>query len=406
MFAWQALQSNRLRTMLSLLGITIGIFAIISVFTVVDALEEKIQGSIEQLGDNVIYIQKWPWSFGDEYPWWKYYQRPLPGYSEMEALKNKTSNVAQHYAMMAYLSGVTLKFKSNSIDNADMTLVSHSWNNLEAFDLQSGRYFSEAESVTGRAVALIGSDVADNLFPNEDPIGKKFTAYNRKLIVIGVFSKEGSSMLGNSKDNAVVVPVNFARRFIDIRTDQLGPMIAVRAKDGVSNDQLKEEIRGALRSIRRQNPKQDDSFALNEASLLHQGVGAMFSFVTMAGWIIGGFSILVGTFGIANIMFVSVKERTPIIGIQKSLGAKNYFILSQFLFESIFLSLIGGLLGLLAVFIISLIASAALDFEMILSGSNILLGLTVSAITGIISGIVPALTASRLDPVEAIRSSY
>lgn len=401
--ALNALVINKLRTFLSLLGITIGIFAIISVFTAVDGLESNVRGSIESLGSNVIYIQKWPWEFGGDYPWWKYWQRPLPGYKEMEQLR-KRSSLAQEMSFMASTGNQTIKHGSFSVENCDIILVSHTYADITSFNISQGRYFTETESESGYPVAIIGSEVKNILFPNEIAEDKFIKVRGRKLRVIGVFSKEGESIVGDSHDNMVVVPVNYARKILDIRSDQLNPMIMVKAKVGVSNKALMEELRGNMRSLRRLRPLEADDFALNETKLLSTQVASMFDAISIAGWIIGGFSILVGGFGIANIMFVSVKERTGIIGIQKSLGAKKYFILLQFLTESVFLCLIGGLLGIFLVFLVTLAASRG-GFDMPLTWANAMLGISVSAIIGIISGFVPAYTASRLDPVEAIRAN-
>ena len=401
--ALNALVINKLRTFLSLLGITIGIFAIISVFTAVDGLESNVKGSIESLGSNVVYVQKWPWEFGGDYPWWKYWQRPLPGYKEMEQLR-KRSSLAEEMAFMASTGNQTIKHGSFSVENCDIILVSHTYAYINSFNISQGRYFTETESESGYPVAIIGSDVKNILFPNEVAEDKFIKVRGRKLHVIGVFAREGESIIGDTHDNTVVVPVNYARKILDIRSDQMNPMIMVKAKAGISNKALMEELRGNMRSIRRLRPIEVDDFALNETKLLSTQVTSMFDFISMVGWIIGGFSILVGGFGIANIMFVSVKERTGIIGIQKSLGAKSYFILLQFLTESIFHCLIGGLLGIFLVFLITLAASSG-GFDMPLTWENALLGISVSGIIGIISGFVPAYTASRLDPVEAIRSN-
>lgn len=402
--ALNALVVNKLRTFLSLLGITIGIFAIISVFTAVDGLENNVKGSIESLGNNVIYVEKWPWTFGSDYPWWKYWQRPVAGYKEMAQLEQR-STLAQGFAFMAFIGSQTIKYKSNSVENCDINLVSHTYADINSFNLLDGRYFTEAESESGYPVAIIGYDVDKNLFPFETSLNKSISLRGRKLQVIGVFAREGESVIGDSHDNTVVVPVNFARKILDIRSDRLNPLIMVKAKEGISNQELMDELRGNMRSIRRLRPIEEDNFALNETKLLSTQIQGLFGVLSVAGWIIGGFSILVGGFGIANIMFVSVKERTGIIGIQKSLGAKNYFILLQFLTEAIVLCLIGGALGLLLVFIASLAASHGVDFSMPLTFKNIVLGLSVSAIIGIVSGFVPAFTASRLDPVEAIRAN-
>jgi putative ABC transport system permease protein len=255
-------------------------------------------------------------------------------------------------------------------------------------------------------VAVIGQTLRDGLFsPGENPVGKEIKIFGRKFLVIGVVKKEGESMLGDSKDDQVMIPLNFIRNIIDVTKEQNQPRIAVRAKEGVSNLQMKDELTGILRSERRLSPGVEDNFALNETSVLSKGFDSLFDVIGTVGWIIGGFSILVGGFGIANIMFVSVKERTNLIGIQKSLGAKNYFVLLQFLSEAVFLSLTGGGLGLLFIWLITLTADDSFGMEITLSLSNVVLGFTISFLIGIISGFIPAYGASQLDPVEAIRSN-
>lgn len=401
--AWYALVVNKLRTFLSLLGVTIGIFAIITVFTAVDSMESSVKGSVEKLGNNVIYVQKWPWAFGGDYPWWKYWQRPSPSIDELDQLKDITS-LADQMCFMAFLGGQTIKWEGNNVEGVDINLVSHDFNRISGFDLYEGRYFTESESYSGYPVAIIGYEVASNLFPGRSALDKTIAVKGRKTKVVGVFAKEGTSIIGNSKDNSIVLPVNYGRKFIDIKSERSGPMIMVQAKPHVSNQELMDELRGNMRSIRRLRPIEDDNFALNETKLLSAQVGQLFGMLSIVGGIIGGFSILVGGFGIANIMFVSVRERTPIIGIQKSLGAKNYFILVQFLTESIILCLIGGMIGLILVYIATIIAGYN-DFDFSLTMGNAILGLSISALIGIVSGLFPAAAAARLDPVEAIRSN-
>ena len=402
LFAISALTVNKLRTFLSLLGITIGIFAIITVFTVVDSLEQNLRKSVQSLGDDVVFVQKWPWAFNGNYPWWKYMNRPLPDYKELDDIV-KNCNGAQAAAFLINTQ-ITIKHKSSSIENVTIVCASHQYDQVKNFEIADGRYFTEIESSSGRPVAIIGSVLAEALFPHQSPLGQTIKINGARAIVIGVFKKEGESILGGSPDTQVLVPVNYARSLIDIRDESLDSQIMVKAKPGITNDELIAELTGLMRSIHKLKPLAEDDFALNQTSLISQQFDSMFGIVGMAGWIIGGFSILVGGFGIANIMFVSVKERTNIIGIQKSLGAKNYFILSQFLFESVFLSLIGGLVGLLIVFIITLVAGDSFGMEVKLSRSNIILGFTISVLIGVVSGFVPAYSASQLDPVEAIRA--
>ncbi|HNB12010.1 MAG TPA: ABC transporter permease [Bacteroidia bacterium] len=394
-----------LRTILSLLGISIGIFAIISVFTVVDAMEKNVRTSVESLGDKTIYVQKWPWAFGGDYPWWKYWQRPLPSVKEMHQLAARSQSI-EVFTFEAYLSGKTIKYLNNSAENVTVALVSHDFDKVKSFELSAGRYLTEIESNSGRAVGIIGSNVANGLFGNASTaLGKVIEVMGRKVEVIGVFKEEGKSLLETEMDNTVVLPLNFGRNFVNIRSDRIDPFIKAKVKEGVPIQFANDELKSIMRSIRRLRPVEDDNFALNQSSLLSNNITNIFSSLNMAGAIIGGFSILVGGFGIANIMFVSVKERTSQIGIQKSLGAKNYFILMQFLFEAIVLCLIGGLIGLSIIYFLAMFVSHAFDYPLSLTGHNIMLGLFISALIGLVSGFIPAYSASQLDPVEAIRAN-
>ncbi len=406
LFAFEALRVNKLRTFLSLLGITIGIFAIISVFTVTDALEKKIRSDVESLGDNVIYVQKWPWvpEGGDEYPWWKYMNRPLPGYKEMAELQKK-SDREEAVAFVASISDQTIKYLSNAVENTEILCVSHQYDQIKSFEVEEGRYFSEHESVSGPPIAMIGYDIAGALFKGQSALGKEISVRGAKFTIIGVLQKEGSSLVGNSSDSQVIIPLNYARNLVNLRSESMEPYFMVKAKPTVSLPELRDDLRGAMRSIRKLKPKEDDDFALNETSLLTNGMKEVFSTLGIAAWIIGGFSIMVGGFGIANIMFVSVKERTSIIGIQKSLGSKNYFILLQFLVESVVLCIIGGIVGLLLVFLLAQAISMFMDFTFILTLNNIIMGIVISATVGILSGYIPAHQASRMNPVDAIRAN-
>jgi putative ABC transport system permease protein len=403
LFATTALRENKLRTILSLLGITIGIFSIISVFTVFDSMENEIRSSIESLGNDVLFIQKWPWSFGSDYAWWKYMNRPLPKIDEIDFIKRK-SNGAESVAFMASTSR-TVEHLNNSIEGIGILGVSQDYDKCMTVDISDGRYFSDMESSGGKNVVIIGSFIAENLYANTDPIGKEVKIFGRKLTIIGVLKKKGDNMFGDNSDKEAMLPINFMRNLVDIRSESADPLIIVRAKKGVTNEELKDELTGIIRSEHRLKPLAEDDFAINETSLLTQGFESLFAVIALVGWVIGGFSILVGGFGIANIMFVSVKERTSIIGIQKSLGAKRYFILFEFLFEAVILSLIGGIVGLLIVFAGTQIVSIFFDMHFKLGMGNIMLGIITSGIIGIIAGFVPAWTAARLNPVDAIRAN-
>ncbi|MCK6638986.1 MAG: ABC transporter permease [Bacteroidia bacterium] len=401
-FALNALRVNRLRTLLSLLGITIGIFAIIAVFTAVDSMERKVRASLESLGENVIFVQKWPWTFGPDYPWWKYMNRPLPRIRETKEIEERSESVDA--AVFNGYIRKTIFYNSSFVENAQILSTTKGYEKVKDFDVQFGRFFIDEEVETGKPVCIIGSGIGAALFNGEDPTGRELRLYGQRVTIIGQFAREGESMFGNSLDNMVVLPADFTQKYVDLETDQVTPMIMVKGKNGITAEKLTDELEGLMRSVRRLKPGADDNFSLNEVSLLTSQTESIFRVFGTAGWIIGAFSILVGGFGIANIMFVSVKERTNQIGIQKALGARNWFILVQFLVESVVLCIIGGIIGLIMVYIGTTIASSMLDFEFVLTSSNIILGLTISAMIGIISGFIPSYSASQLDPVEAIRS--
>lgn len=401
-FAADALRQNKTRTTLSLLGITIGIFTIIFVFSAVDTLRSKLQESVDKLGSKTVFVQKWPWGGFGDYPWWKYVNRPEPSLRDYDLLKNRLE-YAQGVSYEISANSRTVKYRSSSVEGVGIRAASQDFNKTWNLDFQDGRYFTENEGRAGSPVVLVGADVAEGLFDGNDPIGKSITVMGRKLTVVGVFKKEGEDMMGMSQDKNIVMNLNFAKGIMDVESERYDPTITVRGLEHIDLDEIESEIRGAMRSIRRIKPGAEEDFALNKSTIASNQLDQMFGAVDIAGWIIGGFSILVGGFGIANIMFVSVKERTNIIGIQKSLGAKNYFILLQFLFEAVALCLMGGALGLLFVYLLTLGITAA-GFEMILFFKNVVLGVGISVAIGTISGFWPAFSASRLDPVEAIRS--
>ncbi len=403
-FAFQALKENPLRTLLSLLGVTVGIFAIIAVLTIVDTLDNSIRKSLSFLGNNVIYVQKFPFAFNEpNYPWWKYLKRPQPTYDEYKFL-HENLTWASGVSVFDVKGRQVIKYENNSIGDVAIMGASHDHNKVSDIDINIGRYFSYQESDKGRNVAIIGANIAESLFPNADPIGKQIKIKGLKFNVIGIMKKQGDNLLPTpSNDNLCIVPyMSFAKLFSS-SSRGINPVISVRGfQDDTDLQEVLNEMRGLLRAKRGLKPKQEDDFALNRTEAIAVFINGVIKVLKIAGWIIGSFSMLVGGFGIANIMFVSVKERTNLIGIQKSLGAKNYFILFQFLFEAMFLSFFGGILGLVLVSGLSLLSTDT--FVITLSVSNIALGLIVASIIGVLSGIIPAISASRLDPVIAIRS--
>ena len=403
-FAYNSLVVNKLRTFLSLLGITIGIFCIISVFTIIDSLERTIRDSMSKLGSNVIYIQKWPWTpppGESEYPWWKYLNRPVPKLSETQEVLRR-SGLTQ-YAVYNYGFSRTIQSGGNKAENVSLIGSSHGLIETWSLKISNGRPLTEEEFNSGSNFAMLGAGIADQLFPNSSPVGKQIKIQGFTIFVVGVFEKMGDDIFGTSMDKRVLIPVKFASRMVDPRID-MGQSIIVKGKTDIPASRLTEELEGIMRSIRRIKPAAENDFALNEVSLLSGQLDSVFKVFNIAGWIIGGFAILVGGFGIANIMFVSVKERTKIIGLQKALGAKSRFILLEFLFEASVLSLIGGAIGLMIIYILTFIVSKTFDFNLILTVGNVVTGLMISVVIGLIAGLVPARTAAHLDPVTAMNA--
>lgn len=403
-----AVTVNRLRAILSLLGITIGIFSIIAVFTIVDSLEANIRESVNTLGSDVLYVEKWPWTppeGSNEYPWWKYMNRPLATYEEYKFLQDRCKG-ASHVSFLAAV-GRRIEYGNNSTDGSGIAGVGDGFKEIRAFELTRGRYFSPLEARSGRNVTVIGHDIAQGLFQGEDPIGKYVQIFGRRIMVIGVAEKEGTGTFeGQILDDVALLPLEYFKSLVDIRREYAQPQIWVQAKPRVGVEELTYEVTQLMRSYRRLSPSEEDNFAINQTSMINNQLDQFFAVLKIAGLFIGIFSIIVGGFGIANIMFVSVKERTHIIGIQKALGAKRYFILTQFLFESIMLSLAGGVIGLLIVFLGAGLISLSGDFKVYMTMDNVLLGLGISSAIGLISGIFPAWQGARMDPVVAINTTF
>ena len=406
-FSFNALIANPVRTVLSLLGVTIGIFTIIAVLSTVDSLEKSIKDNLSFLGTDNLRVEKWPWDFNNpSYEWWKFFRRPEPTYREYEFLKDNLVN-AEAVEILTSREGVNVKYSNNSsrIDNLNGVVFENQF--FGDWEFIAGRFFTENETLTGSNAAIIGYKIMEDLFKTPDfAIGKQLKIKGKSYTIIGVTKEQGESFgAGDSFDRQMFIPFNSFKKIFKV--GRKGSNAVLRVKGNGDEDpglvNLEYELRGLIRAKRGIKPIEDDSFAINRPEYLASFVSTIFATISIAGWVIGSFSILVGGFGIANIMFVSVKERVPIIGLQKSLGAKKYFILMQFLFESSFLSIFGGLFGIFFVFLLTLPDLGT--FDLIISLENVILGVTISSVIGILAGLLPALFASNLDPVEAIRSN-
>lgn len=373
----------------------------------------NIQSSLASFGNDILYVQKWPWIWadGNNYPWWKYVNRPASNRRELEQLKEKLKG-AEAVSMMYFAGNANVIAGDNMAERASLMGASYEYNRIKEMDFTQGRYFTPAEANNAQPVALIGATIAETLFPQRSQIeGQQIKIRGVKMTVIGVLKKEGSDLFGFSLDNNVIVPFSFISMFVSTNDGGNDPLLAITPKKNVPMDELRYEVRGAMRSIRRLSPAQDDNFAVNQVSVFTEGIASIFSIINIAGLFIGGFSIFVGAFGIANIMFVAVKERTYIIGIKKAIGAKKVYILLEFLLEAVVLCLFGGVMGLLIVigvfqvlqYVVSHLFQS--DFHFYITAFNVTLGISISVLVGILAGFIPAWFAANMKPVDAIRST-
>jgi putative ABC transport system permease protein len=394
--AFAAIRANKMRSVLTTLGIVIGIVSVTLMGTAIEGLNRAFNKSIAALGSDVLYVQKWSWGdHGDD--WWIIKNRrnvrikqakDLEKYSEFASAVNPATGAIRN-----------VKYGQKLIENVVVIGTGAYWLETSGATVSFGRFFTRIEADGGRPVCNIGSEVAANLFPNENPIGKIIKIGGYAYQVLGVFDKQGSFLGLQSLDNRVYIPINrFFQEFMSTRSDL---QIMVKAKSVDELENTKEEVRGILRKSRGLKPKEPDDFAINQQEMLIQTFNTIGGVIAAVGLFITGMSLFVGGIGIMNIMFVSVTERTREIGIRKAIGAPRRTILLQFLMESAALCLIGGIIGIIIAFPISLIIDTFLPTAMPLS--VVFIALLVSIIVGVVSGFLPAYRASRLDPVDALR---
>lgn len=404
--ALQELRVNKLRTFLSLLGITIGIFCIVAVSTVLDSLEKNIRTNVATLGNDVIYISKWPWTDeGGEYKWWEYWRRPVLKSRDLKAIQQQGQTV--RYATLCFTeNSITAKRDQYELGGITGYAVTEHFEKMQNFEVTEGRYLNASELNGGNNVAVLGSEVAEELFPgSSNPSGKQVTILGRKFLVAGILKKMGDNVAGFNFDRGIIFPYFAAASLRDVTSPDANITTMVKARAGMNGDEVSYETEGILRALHRIQPGGKNDFSINKLSQITERLDKMFATIDVVGWVIAFFSLLVGGFGIANIMFVSVKERTKIIGLKKAIGARRPAILTEFLIEAVTLCIIGGLAGILIVLILSFILTYAMDFPVTLSFSNFMTGLSVSTFVGVLAGYIPARAASRLDPVVAIRST-
>jgi len=401
---WQEFRSHKVRTLLSLSGVAFGIFCIIGVLTMVESLQKAVQNDIKALGSNTVYIDKWEYAGGGpDYPWWKFVKRPAPKQEEMVLLRLKTSS-AKNIAMTIQ-DNSNVEIEDNIVTNINYYGVTEDFSNIQLIEIEQGRYLQQSDFDRGNNSIVMGREVAENLFGKaEKAVGQVISIKSgKKAVVVGLIKKQGKSLLGGFEyDKSIIMSYNYMKTFD--REEFSQPVIMVQAKETVPMDQMKDELLGAMRSIRKLKPTEENDFSLNDIDSFREFMDNIFGYINKGGWAIAMLSLVVGMFGVANIMFVTVRERTSQIGLKKAIGAKKRMILTEFLLESAFLCIMGGFLGLIGVFLLTLVAGAAAGFPITISSSILILAISICVTVGVLAGIIPASIAARMDPVVAIRS--
>lgn len=409
-FAFSQLQGDKFRTFLSLFGVSIGIFSIVAIFTAIDALQENVRRGFDTVGSDIVQVSRWPMMGEDEegnaditqeFKWWEYMRRPNTSYEDYRFL-SANSTLGENISFSIF-SNQTARYGRRSVANASVGCITRNFNSIMKFEVAKGRYFTPDEDSKGTAVAVIGHEMAASLFEDEEPVGKRLKVGTTTATVIGVIEKQGESMVSmGDLDYSIFVPLNFGRYMVNPRWADNS--IYARPKAGVAQQELVDELRMLMRAHRRLAPGQKNNFSISTMGFIMESVQQVFSMINAVGWVIAGFSLLIGGFGIANIMFVSVKERTNIIGIQKALGAKKYVIMLQFLVEAAALAVAGGIIGILLVLLGVLLIPETESFTLTLSAANILYGVMIASVIGLLAGLIPAWSAASLNPVDAINS--
>jgi putative ABC transport system permease protein len=400
--AFAQIRANKLRSVLTALGVIIGIVAVTLMGTAINGIDRGFQNSLAMLGDDILYVQKWPW--GGVEDWWNYQNRPpirIEVSDQLNRVIESTPNSALEVSVPVIWRRASIKFGPNRVAGVSIAGTNSDYNRTSTFEFADGRLFNETESTSARLVCVLGADVAEALFQGNPALDEKVLINNQPFTVIGVLAKQGSFLGLFSFDNQALIPINAFRRFFGQRG---GVELRVKMTDKLHLSEAKDELTGAMRRVRAQLPGERDNFSINEQQAFKAQLDPIKNVIALVGLFITGLSLFVGAIGIMNITFVSVKERTKEIGTRKALGARRRTILLQFLIEAVSICLVGGLVGLVITFgLCQAIRVAWPAFPLVLSVTLVFVSMGVSVVTGVVSGFAPAWGASRLDPVVALR---
>lgn len=401
--AFAQIRANKMRSVLTALGVIIGIVAVTLMGTAIKGIDRGFENSLAMLGDDVLYVQKWPWRGVED--WWNYQNRP-PIRPEMAEQLNRviegTPNSLLEVAVPVAGRGATVQAGANLVNGVTIIGTTDLYSRMLSADFSAGRLFNSTESAAGRLVCVLGFDVAEALFPGRTALDQTVRIKGQPFTVVGVIAKQGAFLGLFSFDSQAIIPLNAYRKYFGFNANSSQLRVKVRDKNRLI--EAVEELTGAMRRVRGQLPGERDNFSVNQQQAFKEQLDPIKKGIAMAGLFITGLSLFVGAIGIMNITFVSVKERTKEIGTRKALGARRRTILLQFLIEAVSICLIGGVAGLILTFGLAVgIKSVMPSLPIVFSFGLVVISMAVSVATGIISGFAPAWGASRLDPVVALR---
>jgi putative ABC transport system permease protein len=397
------IRANKMRSALTALGVIIGIVAVTLMGTAIRGINIGFDKSLEMLGGDVLYVDKWPWLGAED--WWNYVDRPYIRPEDVINLNrviDASDNSELEFGVFSSFRSATIKANGLSVSGVFTRGTTADYGRILTADFAEGRLFTDAENEAARQVCILGSDVAQALFPSRPALGSTVMVQGQPFQVIGVLARQGSFLGLFSFDNQMVMPLGAFRKYFGVRNDNTEIMVKMRDKTRI--DQAREELTGAMRRVRGLVPGQRDNFSINGGEAFKEKLDPIKQGITFAGLFVTGLSLFVGAIGIMNITFVSVKERTKEIGTRKALGARRFTILLQFLIEAVSICVLGGIIGLGVTYAIFAVVKATMPtFPIEFSVMLVAISMLVSVVTGVLSGIVPAWGASRLDPVVALR---
>ncbi|MEM6261724.1 MAG: ABC transporter permease [Bacteroidota bacterium] len=405
--AFTAIGGSKTRSFLTMLGVATGIFAITSILTLVSSMKSSITENLASLGNTTMFVHNWPWKFSGN-DWYKYINRPRVSYDDFLKVKNGLDGV-HGVSFEVGIEGQTIQAMGRSVENVKAGGITFDYGGIRELKFETGRFFSEVETRRGQSVCILGYNIAQALFVNGRAVGRNIRVRGKRLRVVGVLAKKGSTPFGGqSEDDIILMPYLSAARYYNINRRFIDKLITIKVENYDNMGYIESETIGLMRASRGLRPGTEDTFSINKQEMVMKELDKVFQFLETGGWIISFFSLLVGGFSIGNIMYISVRERTKEIGIQKSLGATKAFILFQFLAESVMICILGGIIGLMMLQTLVYVAGYFLEqsdiaLKIAIAQRELVVGMGLSVGIGLVSGFIPSMIAASVDPVIAIR---